>query len=104
MASGSSFKFGRDYPEIFAFTAIFERTCYTMSLVFPLSGTFGPNLIQVEYEEALPVYMDIGVILPLVISLLAVVALSAGVYICLRRSKSWQIMQLVCSQSVSGNH
>jgi len=59
-----------------------------MFLVFPLSGTFGPNLIQVEYEEPVPVYMDIGVILPLVISLFAVVALSAGVYICLRRSKS----------------
>jgi hypothetical protein len=40
------------------------------------------------------VFMDIGVILPLVISLLAVVALSAGVYICLRRSKSWQIMRI----------
>jgi hypothetical protein len=52
------------------------------------SGTFGPDLIQVESDEAVPVYMDVGVVLPLVISLLAVVALSAGVYICLRRSKS----------------
>ena len=59
-----------------------------MFLVFPLSGTYGTNFIQVDYEETVPVYLDIGVVLPLVISLLAVVVLSAGVYICLRRSKS----------------
>ena len=59
-----------------------------MFLVILFSGTFGPDLIQVESEETVPVYMDIGVVLPLVISLLSVVALSAGVYVCLRRSKS----------------
>lgn len=102
LASGSSFIFVRHCPERCACTAIFQRTCYTMLLVFPLSGTFGPNLIQVEYEEPVPVYMDIGVILPLVISLLAVVALSAGVYICLRRSKSQQLCnQFIHSLSVS---
>jgi hypothetical protein len=55
---------------------------------YSVLGTLEPDLIHVKSDHTVPAYLDIGVILPLTISLIALVALSAGVFICLRRSKS----------------
>ena len=53
--------------------------------VFP-AGALGPDLVQVESEQTVPAYLDVGVLLPIAISLLTLIALSAGVFICFRRS------------------
>ncbi|XP_069693341.1 cell adhesion molecule Dscam2-like isoform X2 [Periplaneta americana] len=58
---------------------------YTLATLPTIGGTLGPDLIPVEADEAVSTYLDLGVVLPLTISLLALITLSAGVYICLRR-------------------
>ncbi|XP_021925400.1 Down syndrome cell adhesion molecule-like protein Dscam2 isoform X4 [Zootermopsis nevadensis] len=63
-------------------TTVAEYTVTTLPLI---GGTLGPELVLVESDQAVPAYLDVAVLLPLTISLLALVALSAGVYICLRR-------------------
>ncbi|XP_046406414.1 Down syndrome cell adhesion molecule-like protein Dscam2 [Ischnura elegans] len=58
---------------------------YTFGTLPIFGGTFTPSIVDVDMEEASSFYLDIGLIVPIVISLLAIIGVTIAVFICIRR-------------------